>query len=150
MINRLLAKGYDIDGINLINNLIYSFGKWQDFDTTSELAKILVSLEGDKVASVIGLSQLRLAQTLNDKSDYSGSLKVIDSVIADVDHKTIKANLLINRAIAFAGLDRVEDAETAFKKYKNFKTEINLTSNNLKSRELMACLLYTSPSPRDS
>ena len=138
LINRLLAKGYDIDGINLINNLIYSFGKWQDFDTTSELAKILVSLEGDKVASVIGLSQLRLAQTLNDKSDYSGSLKVIDSVIADVDHKTIKANLLINRAIAFAGLDRVEDAETAFKKYKNFKTEINLTSNNLKSRELMA------------
>ncbi len=138
LINRQLALGYNIDGANLINNLIYSLGKWQDFKTTSKLAKILVDIEDENSATVTGLSQLRLAQTLNDSTDYKGSLVAIDSTIDKVEHKTIKANLLINRAIALAGLGRLAEAERAYKDYQSFKTEINLESNNLKSRELMA------------
>ena len=138
LINRRLEKGYEIDGISLINNLIYSFGKWQDFDTTSELAKVLVDLDGGKTGSVLGLSQLRLAQTLNDKSDYQGALAAIDSTISSVEHKGVRANLLINRTVALAGLGRVKEAEKAMAAYEAFKTQINLNSNNLESRELMA------------
>lgn len=137
LINRRLEQGYEVDGVSLINNLIYSFGKWQDFETTSELAEILVALDANKTSSVIGLSQLRLAQTLNDKSDYQKALTTIDDILSDVTHKTVKANLLINRAVALAGLSRVKEAKDAMATYSNFKSEINLTSNNLYSRELM-------------
>ncbi len=138
LINRRIEKGYDVDGISLINNLIYSFGKWRDFETTSQLAEILVALEGENTTGLQGLSQLRLAQTLNDKSDYGGALKAIDGIINKVDHKTVRANLLINRTVALAGLRRIEEAEKAMIAYENFKSEISLNSNNLQSRELMA------------
>ena len=138
MINRQIDDGYEIDGISLINNLIYSFNKWRDFETASQLAEILVSLEGENTAGLKGLSQLRLAQTLNDKSDYTGALKAVDSIITKVDHKGLRANLLINRAVALAGLGRIEEAEKAMAAYEDFKSEISLNSNNLQSRELMA------------
>ncbi len=138
LINQRIKKGYEVDGVSLINNLIYSFGKWRDFETASQLAEILVSLEGENTAGLKGLSQLRLAQTLNDKSDYTGALKAVDSIITRVDHKGVRANLLINRAVALAGLGRVNEAEKALTAYEGFKSEINLNSNNLLSRELMA------------
>ena len=138
LINRRIEKGYDVDGVSLINNLIYSFGKWRDFDTASQLAEILVTLEGENTTSLKGLSQLRFAQTLNDKSDYGGALKAIDGIINKVDHKGLRANLLINRTVALAGLGRIEEAEKAMTVYEDFKSEISLNSNNLLSRELMA------------
>jgi len=138
LINRRLEKEYEIDGVSLINNFIYSFGKWQDFETTSELAEILVALDAGQSSNVKGLSQLRLAQTLNDKSDYFGALTAINLALPNTDHKTVKANLLINKAVALAGLGRIKDAKEAKTAYESFKSEINLTSNNLYSRELMA------------
>jgi len=138
LINRRLEKGYEIDGISLLNNLIYSFGKWQDFETTSQLAEVLVALDTNQPSNVKGLSQLRLAQTLNDKSDYLGALTAINSIISDTNHKGVRANLLINKAVALAGLGRIAETKETKTIYDNFKTEINLTSNNLLSRELMA------------
>jgi len=89
-------------------------------------------------SSIVGLSQLRLAQTLNDKGDYKAALNVLDKIMPSVEHKTIRANLLINKTVAFAGLERVEDAEESLLAYNKFKSEISLNSNNLQGRELMA------------
>ena len=138
LIRKRLENGQEIDGISLINNLIYSFGKWQDFETTSKLAETLVALDTQSTSSIIGLSELRLAQTLNDKGDYQAALDTIVAVKPQVEHKTVKANLIINCAVALAGLGRVEDAEILFSAYKKFKAEISLDSENLKDRELMA------------
>ena len=138
LIRKRLENGQEIDGISLINNLIYSFGKWQDFETTSKLAETLVALDTQSASSIIGLSELRLAQTLNDKGDYQAALDIIVAVKPKVKHKTVKANLFINCAVSLAGLGRVEDAELLFSAYQKFKTEISLDSNNLKDRELMA------------
>ena len=104
LINKRLESGYEVDGISLINNLIYSFGKWQDFETTSNLTETLISLETGHSSSIVGLSQLRLAQTLNDKGDYQAAHNVIKDIMPFVEHKTIKANLLINYTVALAGL----------------------------------------------
>jgi len=73
LINKRLESGYEVDGVSLISNLIYSFGKWQDFETTNKLAEVLVNLDSEHSSSIAGLSQLRLAQTLNDKGDYQQS-----------------------------------------------------------------------------
>ena len=137
LISKRLENGQEVDGVSLISNLIYSFGKWQDFDTTSKLAESLVALDTQS-SSIVGLSQLRLAQTLNDKGDYKAALNVLDKIMPSVEHKTIRANLLINKTVAFAGLERVEDAEESLLAYNKFKSEISLNSNNLQGRELMA------------
>ena len=137
LISKRLENGQEVDGVSLISNLIYSFGKWQDFETTSKLAESLVALDTQS-SSIVGLSQLRLAQTLNDNGDYQAALDVLEKIMPSVEHKGLKANLLINKTVAFAGLERVKDAEASFLNYNTFKAENSLNSDNLLGRELMA------------
>jgi len=137
LISKRLENGQEVDGVSLISNLIYSFGKWQDFETTSKLAESLVAIDTQS-SSIVGLSQLRLAQTLNDKGDYQAALNVLEKIMPSVEHKGLKANLLINKTVAFAGLEQIEDAEASFLNYNTFKSENNLNSDNLQGRELMA------------
>jgi len=145
LISKRLENGQEVDGVSLISNLIYSFGKWQDFETTSKLAESLVALDTQS-SSIVGLSQLRLAQTLNDKGDYKAALNVLDKIMPSVEHKTIRANLLINKTVAFAGLERVEDAEESLLAYNsNAKPSLNSKSSTNKNASIFF-LLFSSAS----
>ncbi len=111
------ASGQPIDGVNLLNNLVYAFNSWRDHETAGELVQILARIENH--SGVPGLTQMRLAQTLIEQTHYKKAFEQIEAGLELAKVKTIRETLLILRVSALAGMGETVRAETALLVFEN-------------------------------
>ena len=128
LINLKLEANQPIDGIELINNLMFSLNEWREYETRLELAKTLKRLEDKFGSTTPGLSSTHIARINNDIGNYKEAKIAAQEALDEANINSIKRIASIQLATAHAGLGNTIEA-------KNLLSSI--------------CLLYTSPSPRD-
>lgn len=110
LIDLKLEAGYTIDGIELLNNLMYVYSAWRDNDVRLELAQTLVRLENKYGSSTPGLSNLHVASIYVDIGEYEKAIIPAKEAARDAGLQNIKhmANLIL--VSAYAGLGDIETA----------------------------------------
>lgn len=102
-----------IDGIAIINNLIYVFNAWKDNDTTKNLIDILLAIEETYPAPVKGLTEVRASRIYARLGEFQAALNYADTSVSICEIDAICNIGTTARIIALAGLGRAEDARKA-------------------------------------
>ncbi len=108
-----IQAGEPVDGVSLINNLIFSFSIWRDHQTTMALVNILLRIEDRINTGVPGLTHMRAARIHNELSEYEDALTYSEEAIKRSQIASIQESAKLSRIVALAGLKRVQEAETA-------------------------------------
>ncbi len=113
---RLLAqqKENDLptDGTAILNNFIYLFSEWQEYETASQIAEILLRLDLNQLTP--GLLELRMAIIKNNQGNYSEALTYAQSAAQKATFERLKLGAELNGIVAQAGLGETTKAETNF------------------------------------
>ena len=113
LISLQLENGFRVNGFGLINNLIYSFSKWRDFETAEILAEILLRIEKKSGAGTPGLTESRISKIKNNLGDYQSGLKYADLALADAEQEFVSKPAQLYRIVSLAGMGKTEVAEDA-------------------------------------
>ncbi|WP_418153111.1 ATP-binding protein [Litorimonas sp. RW-G-Af-16] len=110
LINLKLEAGQTVDGIELLNNLMYSLGIWRDHETSLAIAETLKRLEQQSSSTTAGLTQMRLSQAYAENGDFSDAEKNALEAIEKGQIEAIVTRAKIQLAISYAGQGKPEDA----------------------------------------
>jgi len=110
LIDLKLEAGYTIDGVELINNLMYVYSAWRENDIRLELAQTLVRLEKKHGSSTPGLSNLQVAITYIDIGEYGKAITPAREAARDAEVESIKHMASLILASAHAGLGDIKKA----------------------------------------
>ena len=99
------------DDIDLINNLIYSYGVGRNHEAQLFLSESLLELEKIRSSNVPGLSEMRIAGVMNDVGRFDEALDYAAKAYDKADNPVIMRNTQIFKAIALAGLGRTLEAK---------------------------------------
>ena len=99
------------DEIDLINNLIYSYGVGRNHKAQLFLSESLLELEKIRSSNVPGLSEMRIAGVMNDVGRFEDALDYATKAYDKAENPVIMRNSQIFKAIALAGLGRTADAK---------------------------------------
>ena len=109
--------GEPIDGVTHFNNLIYLSSKWREFDLSTELSRMMLSMPGlanqDKA-----IGYMRLAQSLNRSGYFEDAASAAQTGLSLGPADNWKINLQVEEAISFAGMGDVEQARAAMAEIK--------------------------------
>lgn len=111
LIDLKLEANQPIDGIELINNLMFSLNEWRDYETRLELAKTLKRLENRFGSSTPGLSSTHIARIYNDIGNYQAAFVAAEEALADANIDAINRIATVQLATANAGLGNVKKAK---------------------------------------
>jgi len=115
-----------IDGISLINNLVYSFNYWREYQTAEKLAEIMFRMSNKSGQGVNDLVYYRYAQAQNNAEYYQNALNTIDKGLLHSNAPNRQIGLLSERAVALAGLGRVLEANQALLKFDKIALDNSL------------------------
>jgi signal transduction histidine kinase/CheY-like chemotaxis protein len=115
LIDLKVEAGYPIDGVELLNNLMYVYGAWRENDTRLELAQTLVRLERKHGSSTPGLSNLQVAITYVDIGEYEKAIEPAKEAARDAQLENIKYMAKLILASAYAGLGDISAANETLK-----------------------------------
>ncbi len=132
------AANKPIDGINLINNLIYAFNSWRDHKTAGELVQILSRVEKNAQSGLPGLTQMRFAQTLIEQGQYQQAIIQTKEGLELAKIKTLQETLEILHISALAGIGEVGLAEKALERLENTRPDGQLFTGRTPQRILHA------------
>lgn len=118
LIDQQQAAGDPIDGITLINNMIYAFSGWRDYETAYQLGEILLEIEAESQSGTPGLTEMRVAQTLNYMGRYEEAERYIDQALVKAEIVPIRQNLLVFKVISLAGQSRLTEARVALAEFE--------------------------------
>jgi len=143
LIAKQIAARQPVDGVTLINNLIFSFSHWRDHETALYLAETVQTIEQSQNSGTPGLTETRLAQAYIQVQDYQSALKAANSGLDKVKIETIRKTLTMRKTIALAGIGQVNKAEgllARFNRQYGDSDNISLTlqSDLLYARALIA------------
>ena len=96
--------------LDLLNNLLYSHSVWRDHASQKYLATEILDIEKDSELSVAGLTELRVARSFNDSSDFDQALNFTRIANEKTDHFAVKQQSRQIEAVALAGLGRRSEA----------------------------------------
>jgi len=136
-----LTSGRQIDGISLINNMIYAFDAWRDYETAEKLAEILFRISNKSDQGVNALVYYRFAQAQNNAEHYQAALKTIDVGLQNTIDPTRKIGLVSERAIALAGLGQARAAEREFAKFDRIAIDNKIDPAGYQGKRLHAEML---------
>ncbi len=110
LIELKLEAEQPIDGIELLNNLLYAFGTSRDHKISLEIAETLKRLEQNHDSTTPGLTDMRLAQVYADTGDFESVKEYAQKAIksSEIDAITKRTQILL--AIAEAGLGNTSEA----------------------------------------
>jgi len=111
--------GERVDGANVINNLIYAFDGWRDYETVEALTEILLRIESKIPSDTAGLTELRAASAYINLGRYDFALNLLDKGLLKVESVIISRNLSIIKIQALAGLEQISAAKKEFKKLQS-------------------------------
>jgi len=123
--------------IDLINNLIYAYGISRNHDAKLFLSQQLLDLESTRSSSVLGLSEMRIADVMNDAGRFEMGLDYAKKANAKAEHPAIIRNSLVSQAIALTGLGRTYEAKRVAK-----KADVDLSRENILKVERSKHVLY--------
>ena len=106
-----IQAGDPVDGVTLINNLIFSFSIWRDHQTTMSLVNILLRIEERTQSGVPGLTHMRAARIYNELGLYQDALAFSDEAIQRSEIDSIQESAKLGRIVALAGLKRSAAAQ---------------------------------------
>ena len=95
--------GQPINGTELLNNLMYSFGNWRDHDTRLFIAEVLIKLEKETPSSTPGLTELRIAQVKSEVGEFKAAEHYAHQAIAKTSINSIENAANLQLAVAMAG-----------------------------------------------
>ncbi len=111
LINLKLEANQPIDGIELINNLMFSLNEWREYETRLELAKTLKRLEDKFGSTTPGLSSTHIARINNDIGNYKEAKIAAQEALDEANINSIKRIASIQLATAHAGLGNTIEAK---------------------------------------
>jgi len=110
LIKQKKAAGYSIDGSSLLNNLLYSLSIWREHEVSTAIVDVVLDLEKEVGSNTPGLTELRVAQLLDRKSDFKDALPHIRRGLKVVEIPALKDSLLFLEINSLAGLGRISEA----------------------------------------
>ncbi|WP_415810666.1 response regulator [Litorimonas haliclonae] len=119
LIDLKLETGQPIDGIELINNLMFSLTEWRDYETRLELAKTLKRLEIKFGSTTPGLSSTHIARVNNDTGNYEDAKIAALESLDEAKIDSIKRIASIQLATAYAGLGETQKAKSLLDSMEN-------------------------------
>lgn len=108
-----LSRGKPINGMSIINNLIYVFGAWKDNETAKDLIDILLFLEKSHTTSVKGLTEIRASRIDSRLGNFQTALSYAETAIDICETDTICRFGKVAKIVALAGLGRTDQARQA-------------------------------------
>jgi len=96
--------GLEVNGVSLLNNLMYSFGNWRDHETGKALAEILLRIEENTENTTPGLTDFRVAEVYNELGEYNLALKHAQKTLNTSEIAVLVDGANTQSAIAYAGL----------------------------------------------
>jgi signal transduction histidine kinase/FixJ family two-component response regulator len=110
LIDLKLEAGKEIDGIELLNNLMYSHNAWRDNEVRLDLVQTLIRMEEKYGATTPGLSYLHASGVFIDVERYEDAKTSALAAISRVRHETLRMAAKLNLATAHAGLGQTIQA----------------------------------------
>ncbi len=111
-----IHSGLEINGVSILNNLMYSVGNSRDHETGKELAQILLRLEEQTDNTTPGLTDLRVAEVYNELGKYDLALKHAQKTLKKTEITFFLQQAHTQSAIAYAGLGLTAPAIRELKK----------------------------------
>ena len=96
--------------IDLINNLIYAYGIGRNHEAQLFLSEYLLELEKTRSSTVPGLSEIRIAGSMNDVGRFNDALAYAAKANEKAENPAIIRKAQMSEAIALAGLGRLAEA----------------------------------------
>jgi len=142
LIDELQAADLPVDGIEIINNLIYAFDGWRDYETTEKLSEILLRLEKQHGSKTPGLTQMRAAHSAKNLGKFKDTLELAKEGIKITQIDIIRDNLKILEIEGYAGygITAIAKKKLAELKYslKESGSGINFETRTRYARALIA------------
>ncbi len=110
LIDLKIEAGQSVDGIELINNLMYSLTAWRDNEARLKLAQTLKRLEEIHGSTTPGLSNMHISRVYVDIGDYEKAIPAAEDAIAEANIDSLQQISKINLATAYAGLGNTTEA----------------------------------------
>ena len=110
LIDLKLEAGQPIDGIELLNNLMYSLSEWRDYETRLDLAETLKRLETKFGSTTPGLSSTHIARVNNDIGNYEEAKTAAQEALSETKIESIGRIASVQLATAYAGLGDTKEA----------------------------------------
>jgi len=104
------TAGYPIDGSSLLNNLLYSLSMWRESEVSTQIAEIVLELEKESGSNTPGLTELRVAQLYDQKSDFETALIHSQNGLKVVKIPALEKALLFVEVNSLAGLGQLSKA----------------------------------------
>ena len=135
--------GFTVDGISLINNMIYSFSAWREFETAASLTEMLMKLEAEIEISVPGLTEMRSARLENEQGNFIKALQIGEIAQEKAELENVKNAVELNRIISLAGAGQSDEASTALddfleKQAKDISQSPSIARGILHAKALLA------------
>jgi len=118
ILSKGIAQNRAIDGVGLINNLTYVFNSWHEYETSEKLAGSIFRLSKNGDDRNNGFAYYRYGQAQNNGGNYANALKTLNEGLVLSNDSDLKPSLELARAISFAGLGDVVNAEKSLQKYE--------------------------------
>lgn len=122
IIDLKLEAGQKIDGIELINNLMFSLNEWREYETRLKLAQTLKRLETKFGSTTPGLSSTHIARINIDIGDYRAAEVAAKDALKEAKIDIIERIATVQLATAYAGLGEVHKAKSTL---NSIKSELN-------------------------
>ncbi|RKQ68905.1 signal transduction histidine kinase [Litorimonas taeanensis] len=135
LIELKLAANQPVDGIELLNNLMYSHNAWRDNEVRLYLVQTLVRLEDKYGSTSPGLSYLHASGIYIDIGQYQKAKTAAEKALSQVKHETLKTAALMNLASAHAGLGETAQARSLL---KSIPESANSSAKGLYTQALIA------------
>lgn len=119
LIDLKLEAGQPIDGIELLNNLMYSLTEWRDYETRLDLAKTLKRLDTKFGSTTPGLSSTHIARVNNDIGNYEAAKVAAQEALGETKIDSISRIASVQLATAYAGLGNTKEARSILESLKD-------------------------------
>ena len=138
LIEQKREAGYPIDGSSLLNNLLYSLSKWRETEVSTALVSILSELEKETESNVSGLTELRISQLLDRKSEFETALIHIQKGLKVVEIPALRESLLFLEINSLIGTGSILEAKEKLAKIESgdFSTDSFVYKFNLTRAKL--------------
>lgn len=119
LISQKQVAGYPIDGMSLLNNLVYSLSKWREYEVSTKLAETIIRLEEAEGSHLPGLAESRIANLLFRQAKFNDAIPYIERGLKEATIPAIRQQLLYLEILALGGVENVEKAERQLLKFRN-------------------------------
>lgn len=120
-----------VNGLSIVNNLIFAFGSWREHEITKTLVDVLIRLEEKTNRGVPGLTYRRAAQIYNDLGEHGQALEFAIKALEADQSPSQRASAELSYIVALLGSGRTQQGRRAYADYLATETPRNAKRTTL-------------------